>query len=218
MVEVYDSHEQSERVKGWLRENGGAIVMGLALAFSGLFGFKQWQNWEEGKAQQASAEYELMVELLSADQLDAAVANFETLRQDFGGSPYSTLAALHMARARVESGQAELAVRLLEEAMHSAEPKPVRVIARERLARLQLDLGAPDEALRLLDGAPSNSGFESRFAELRGDIYASRGENSAAVEAYREALALQDGGLGFRPLLELKIEALTTTADGALES
>ncbi|HET6592032.1 MAG TPA: tetratricopeptide repeat protein, partial [Xanthomonadales bacterium] len=58
MVEIYDQHEQSEIVKKWLRENGGAIVLGLVLAFGGLFGFRQFQFWQDSKQQQASAEYE----------------------------------------------------------------------------------------------------------------------------------------------------------------
>ncbi len=87
MVEVYDSHEQSERVKGWLRENGSAIVMGLVLAFGGLFGFKQWQVWDENKAKQASGEYETMLELLQEDRLDDAVANFEVLKSSTPTAP-----------------------------------------------------------------------------------------------------------------------------------
>ena len=56
MVEIYDAHEQGEVVKKWLSENGSAIVMGLVIAFGGLFGFKQWQSWQEStNKQQASA-------------------------------------------------------------------------------------------------------------------------------------------------------------------
>ena len=53
MVEVYDAHEQGEIVKKWLTENGSAIVMGLVIAFGGLFGVKQWQVWQESNRQQA---------------------------------------------------------------------------------------------------------------------------------------------------------------------
>lgn len=218
MVEVYDSHEQSERVKGWLRENGGAIVMGLVLAFGGLFGFKQWQGWQEAQSQQASAEYQLMAQLLQTQQMDAAVANFETLRQQYPDSAYTYLANLQMARARVESGQGELAVRLLEEVMNSAKPEPLRLIARARLARLQLDLDEPEKALGLINNAPSTNGYESRFAEIRGDIYAHQGDTEQALAAYREAQSLQDGGVGFRPLLDLKIEALSPSPGIELES
>ena len=208
MVEVYDSHEQSERVKGWLRENGSAIVMGLVLAFGGLFGFKQWQLWESSKSQQASAEYETMVELLVADRLDDAVANFEVLRTDFPSSSYTTLAALHMARARVESNQEDLAISLLEEVRGTASPAPVAVIVNERLARLYLDSGDTAKALAAIDAAASETGFESRFEELRGDIHRANGDLGEALAAYERALELSDDGVGYRPLLEMKIEDL----------
>lgn len=215
MVEVYDSHEQSERVKGWLRENGSAIVMGLVLAFGGLFGFKQWQVWEDGKAKQASSEYETMLELLEADRLDDAVANFEVLKSDFANSSYTTLAALRMAAARVDTNQVSIAIRLLEEALPAAEPPPVRVIVRERLARLHLDQGDLDAALRVIDSAESTTGFESRFEELRGDIHRASGDLGAARAAYERALALNESGVGYRPLLEMKIEALGGAAETA---
>lgn len=208
MVEVYDSHEQSERVKGWLRENGSAIVMGLVLAFGGLFGFKQWQLWEENKSKQASAEYETLIDLLAEERLDDAVANFETLKAEFPSSSYTALAALHMARARVDANQPDLAVGLLTQVLPGAEPPPVKVIIRERLARLYLDMDQPDKALELIDGAASDTGFESRFEELRGDVARARGDLEGALAAYERAQALSDSGVGFRPLLEMKIDEL----------
>lgn len=208
MVDVYDSHEQSERVKGWLRENGGAIVMGLVLAFGGLFGFKQLQLWQDSKAQQASAEYETLIELLAEERLDNAVDNFEVLRTDYSDSAYTTLAALHMARARVNSDQVDLAITLLENALPAAQPEPVKVIIRERLARLHLDQGDTDAALAAIDGANSSTGFESRFEELRGDVYRARGDEALALAAYERALELTESGVGYRPLLEMKITEL----------
>ncbi|KAA9132026.1 tetratricopeptide repeat protein [Marinihelvus fidelis] len=216
MVEVYDSVEQSERVKGWLRENGGAIIMGLVLAFGGLFGFKQWQVWDQNKSQRASAEYEVLLEELAEERLDPAVANFETLKADHAGSAYTHLAALSMARARVESGQGELAVSLLESVMKSGEPAPLREIARERLARLKIDLGDAEAALALIDAALTETGFESRYAEIRGDALAALGRNADAIAAYTEALERQETGIGFRPLLEMKRDALE--ADAGMES
>jgi predicted negative regulator of RcsB-dependent stress response len=92
MVEIHDSHEQSEIVKGWLRENGGAIVLGLVLAFGSLFGFKQWQLWEANQNQRASSEFEVMVSLLSAGNMDAAVANYENLKAEHPTWPSSCCA------------------------------------------------------------------------------------------------------------------------------
>ena len=208
MVEIYDSHEQSERVKGWLRENGGAMVLGLALAFASLFGFKQWQLWNQGRHQQASAEYQVMVDLLAEGNLDAAVANYETLKEKFPKSAYLSLAALHMAKGRLDAGQVDLAAQLLEQAMQNAQPEPVQVVARERLARVRLDQGDTQAALDLLDNAPSTTGFEAQFAEIRGDIYREMGDAPAALRHYTEALDLLEDRVGNRQFLKIKIESL----------
>jgi len=208
MVDIYDPNEQEQVVKKWLRDNGSAIVMGLVIAFGGLFGFKQWQIWQMNSKQQASAEFEVMSDLLTDGQLDAAMANFQTLREDYKKSPYASLAALQMARARVEAQQPDLAITLYQFVMENGYPKALTVVARERLARLMLDQGQPDEALALLDGAADISGFESRYAEVRGDIYFSQGKMDEAVTAYLNALDTLEAGVGDRNALVLKLESL----------
>ena len=215
MSDLYDTHEQGERVKGWLRENGSAIVMGLVLAFGLMFGFKQWQAWQTSKRQQASAEYQVMADLIKENNMDAAVSNYQVLKSEFPKSAYTSMAALMIPKARMFAGQAYLAEGDLEFAMANARPDPLKVIARERLARLKLSQGDPDAALKLLDGAPSSVGFEALFAEVRGDIYVAKGETEKAVESYQAALDALEEGVGNRELLTIKLQALTATVAGA---
>ncbi len=214
MVEVYDAHEQGEIVKKWLAENGSAIVMGLVIAFGGLFGFKQWQGWQENSRQRAAVEFEVMSDLLTAGQLDAAVANFQNLKEDYSKSPYTAMAALQFARARIEANQTDLAVGLYEYVMENGYPRAMQVVARERLARVLLDQGDADAALALIDGATELTGFESRFAEVRGDIHFDQGRVEEAREAYLEALALLEPGAGDRGYLMLKLESLGAEVPG----
>ena len=94
----------------------------------------------------------------------------------------------------------------------------MQVVARERLARLKLDLGEPEAALALLDSAPSVTGFESRFAEIRGDIHKQMGNLDQAASEYQRALELQETGVGFRPLLQMKLESLGEQAAEGAES
>jgi predicted negative regulator of RcsB-dependent stress response len=208
MIEIYDAHEQGEVVKKWLRENGSAIVMGLVIAFGGLFGFKQWQNWQENTRQRASGEFAVMDQLLSEGQLDAAMANFQTLQEDFPESPYTSMAALKMARARIEVDQPDLAVGLLEFVMNNGHPKALAVVGRERLARVLLDQGRGEEALQTLAGAQEISGFEARYAETRGDILHALGRNDEAAVAWQEALAALEAGIGDRGLLVMKLQSI----------
>lgn len=217
MVDIMDSHEQGEVVKKWLMDNGSAIVMGLVIAFGGLFGFKQWQNWQETNRQQASYEYEVMGELLAQNQLDAAMDNFQTLRDDHKKSPYASMAALQMARARMEVNQPELAISLYEYVVESGYPKAMKVVARERLARVLLDQGQAEEAMQILDGADDISGFEARYAEVRGDILYSQGRNDEAIAAYQQSLESLEAGAGDRGKLIMKLESMgaSVPADGS---
>jgi predicted negative regulator of RcsB-dependent stress response len=208
MVEVYDAHEQGEIVKKWLSENGSAIVMGLVIAFGGLFGFKQWQAWQVNTRQQASVEFEVMGELLAAGQLDAAMNNFQNLKDDYSKSPYTTMAALQFAKARIQFNQLDLAIDLYQYVMENGYPQAMAVVARERLARVLLDQGDPERALTVLEGAEDVTGFESRFAEVRGDIHYDQGRMEEARAAYLEALDQLEAGAGDRDKLVLKLESM----------
>ena len=217
MSDLYDTHEQGERVKSWLRENGSAIVMGLVLAFGLMFGFKQWQVWETSKRQQASAEYQVMASLIKDDNMDAAVSNYEILKTEYPKSAYTSMAAMMMAKSRLIAGQLDLAANDLEFAMEHAQPQPVQVIARERLARLRLSQGDTDAALKLLEESPSTVGFEAQFAEIRGDIYMANGEPEMAIASYQTALNELEEGVGNRELLQIKLEALGATVAEAAD-
>ena len=214
MSDMYDTHEQGERVKIWLRENGSAIVMGLVLAFGLMFGFKQWQQWETGKRQQASAEYQVLLGHIEQGNMDAAVPNYEVLKSEYSKSAYTAMASLIMAKARLNAGQADMAATALTYAMENAQPAPVQVIARERLARVRLSQGDTTAALALLDGAPSDVGFESQFAEIRGDIHLANGATEQAIESYRTSLELLDERVGNRRFLIMKLETLGADIDG----
>ena len=208
MSDLYDTHEQGERVKSWLRENGSAIVMGLVLAFGLMFGFKQWQAWETGKRQQASDEYQMVVTFIEANNMDAAVTNYEVLKAEYPKSAYTSMASMLMAKARLQAGQLDLAATALTHAMNTAQPEPVKVIARERLARIRLSQGDADAALVLLDGASLNVGFEAQFAAIRGDIHLAKGETQLAIQSYQASLGALEEGVGNQELLKIKLEAL----------
>jgi len=213
MSDLYDTHEQGERVKSWLRENGSAIVMGLVLAFGLMFALKQYQAWQTSKRQQASAEYRALSTLIDEGKMDTAVSNYEVLKSEYPKSAYTAMAAMLMAKARLQAGQSSLAVKDLTYAMDHAQPDPVRIIARERLARIRLSQGDADAALALLDGAPSVKGFEAQFAEIRGDIHLKKGETAEAVKSYQNALDELEQGVGNREYLLMKLAALGVGGD-----
>ncbi len=73
-------------------------------------------------------------------------------------------------------------------------------------------------AQKLLDGAPSAVGFESQFAEIRGDIHLAKGETELAASSYQAALDALEEGVGNRELLIIKLEALGSTTVDATDT
>jgi predicted negative regulator of RcsB-dependent stress response len=158
--------------------------------------------------QRASAEFEIMSQLLSDDQLDSAMANYQTLKDDYSDSPYASLAALQMARARLEADQADLAINLYRFVVENGTPRALRLIGVERLARVLLDQGKPEEAMTLLEANGGATGFEASMAEVQGDVYAALGRNEEAIESYQLALDTLEEGVGDRNFLELKLKSV----------
>ena len=78
---------------------------------------------------------------------------------------------------------------------------------RERLARVLLDQGRGEEALTTLQGASDISGFEARYAEVRGDILFALGRTDESVSAYRQALDSLEAGVGDRGKLVLEVHS-----------
>lgn len=206
MVEIYDDHEQSERVRQWMKENGAAIVMGIVLAIGGLYGWKFWQNHEQESQMQVAAEFQNLAAALDQNKFDQAYSHFETIKADYPKSTYKPMGQLMIARARLQQGQADLAEALYRDLLGSA-PKSsefIQLISAERLARLLLSNGDTDAAEKILNTYAENDAFAARFAEVRGDLLAVRGDADGARAAYQKALDAMEAGTGDRRMLELK--------------
>ncbi|MDX1697340.1 MAG: tetratricopeptide repeat protein, partial [Thiohalobacterales bacterium] len=101
--------QQVEELKKWWKENGSAIVTGVVLGLAILFGTRAWFSWQEGKAQQASVVYNLMMQMAEQGDSKTATDNADRLIADYSGTPYASLASLLLARFRTEEGNLDAA-------------------------------------------------------------------------------------------------------------
>ncbi len=212
-VELYDEHEQSERVRSWIREYGMSLVMGLALAFAGIFGYRYWQE-QQVAGQRLAAEYFNVIQReLGNEQLNFAEEQFQAMRDALGKNAYTALAALLMASAYIEDGRLQPAVELYREVLSNKRVESLWPSTRLRLARVLQAQGELTEALSLLDGeAPT--GFQGVWAETRGDLLLAQGNPVAARAAFEEALDNLSGQGASRNLIQLKIDATAPGPDG----
>lgn len=207
-VELYDEIEQGERVKRWIREYAMAVVLGVALAFGGIFGWRQWQTYQVTQSHLVSERYGLFQELLEEGDFVQAQAMREELREGHSRHAYTALAGLEIAGAYVDRGELDRAAEIYDEVLAQRKLDALHPIARLRLSRLQLSLGDAEAAMATLGGV-APPGFESVYAEVRGDIELQRGNPEKARVAYQEALEnLLPDAAGAAQLLELKLQSL----------
>ncbi len=205
--DLLDEHEQSERVRNWLKNNGAGLIGGIALGLAVIFGWQWWGRHQAQQKQQAFQDYAAAQAGLDKAALAAGAggqkpADLKSVQADIaklGGENelYANLAALRLAKAQVESGKRDDAIATLKAIKPAAELKPVVDL---RLARLLADAGKHDEALKLIGDATDGDSLVARA-----DILAAIGKPDQARELYLKALTGMDIAAPQRRLVELKL-------------
>jgi predicted negative regulator of RcsB-dependent stress response len=204
---LLSEREQWEALKRWMRENGPAIVLGIAIAALGLGGYRWWQARENNAELTAGAMYIQMENAFAQGNRTQAFILLGDLERQYPSSPYADQAKLASARAFVEDGELDRAGDELQDVMLHSGDSILRLIARQRLARVQIAQHQPSQALATLNGA-SPGALAPQYAEARGDAYYAMGDKSAALAQYRLARATDTGGQTDSGLLDLKISDL----------
>ncbi len=203
--DLLDEHEQSERVRNWLRQNGAGILGGVVLAIAAISGWQWWQNQQVAKLAEANQRYDAVTRSLRSDNLEQAAKDVAALEAG-KASIYRDLAVLELAKAQVEAGKHEDAIATLRGLKVEGEFK--RLID-QRVARLLIETGKADEALSVL-----KDGDDSASLEIRGDALMAQARRDEARELYSKALVTLDSAAPQRRLLETKLmDAGGTVAD-----
>jgi predicted negative regulator of RcsB-dependent stress response len=198
--DLLDEHEQSERVRSWLRQNALGLVSGVALGLGAIYGWFWWKDQGEAKRMQASNDYQAVADKILAGDLKGAQAKAAVLKE----TDFATLVALDLAKAQVDAGKRDDAIATLR-ALKPSEPALAALLA-QRLARLLIDAGKGEEALTLLKDLDDPSALE-----VRGDALFALGRKDQARDAYTKALGRLDEGAPNRVLLELKLSQVGGT-------
>jgi predicted negative regulator of RcsB-dependent stress response len=195
--DLLDEHEQSERVRGWLRKNGVSILAGVAIAIGGIAGWQWWQKDHSNQLAGANVQYQAVLKHLQDKDLAQAAKGVKAL-DDGKANIYSDLAALQLAKAQVEAGK------------NDPEFQPV---IEQRIARLLLATGKTDDAIKALGTAS-----DSTSLEIHGDALMAQGKRDAARQQYEKALKTLDVAAPQRRLLETKVMDAGGTVTDAAES
>ena len=198
--------ERLDLIKKWWRENGSSIITGVVLGLAVLFGGKAWFSYQETNAQTASNIYVTLMSALETGDALAVAEKTGVLVSEYGGTPYATLAALAMAKIKIEAGELNDAQAQLRWVLDNSKSEIFRDTARLRLARVLIAMEDLDAAEALLQEPVSGNAFDPLYTEVKGDVKIARGDIPAAHLAYQEALAATAADSPGRYILELKYQ------------
>jgi len=200
----YDEHEQGERVRTWLRQNGSSLITGVAMGLALVFGWQWWQGRGTHHKEEASGQYESFAEAVEKKDEGKVKALSAQIGEKYADTAYSTLSTLRDAAFQHESGHDDRALALLRAARPKVTDPGLAEIFDIRIARLLLLSGKTDEAAKAL-AAIANPRFPQVIDEMRGDIAIAKGNRDEARKDYELALGKLDQAAPTRQLLELKL-------------
>ena len=204
--------EQTEKIRHWWKKNGSAIIVGLVLGIGSVAGYQGWGVYQTRQAEAASDLYHEMLRSLENEALTRVRESADRLISKFGSTAYADAASLMLARLDVEAGQLEQAGHHLSRVIDHSKDSAMQHIARLRLVTLALDQGDLKWADQLLKIQPMG-GFESRYDELRGDIFTARNDLKNARNAYQGALENSVAGSVAVQILNRKLNSVRRVDD-----
>ena len=207
MAYDHQEQEQLDELKAWWREHGNLVLLSFAVVALVIAGFQGWRYYHSSQSLAAATLYG-QLELADRAGDHKKVRDIASqITSSYASTPYGTFAALSAARASFDSGDLAGAKSQLLSVISGAREDEIRDVARLRLAGVLLDEKNYAEALQQLEAKPAES-MAGLFADMKGDILAAEGKKAEARNAYQLALDRSEAGSGYRPIVQLKLDAL----------
>lgn len=206
-LELMDEHEKGERVRAWLRQNGSAIVTGVALGLTLIFGWQWWQRSQVEHRVTAATQYQALSDALERKEADTVTAVADELAKNYADTPYAVLATLQVADQKLAAGDKAGAAQALEQAAKLSKEPALAALANLRRARVLLANGDAEGALKAAGELPKDL-YTGLAAELRGDALLALKRDDEARDAYRDALTHLETGAPNRRIVEMKLTEL----------
>lgn len=185
MAYTIEEEQELNELKTWWKENYRSIIVIVVLAFSGVFGWRYWQDYQITKKQTLSAQYDELIS--SAENQSIYNAQLERFVQENGETTYAVFALLDKAKLEVNQQNFVQAEETLKQAIVNTSDDILMSITAIRLATVQYQLQKFDEALASLNQVKGQSWDVSKLL-LSGDIQLAKGNKEIAKDNFEQAL------------------------------
>lgn len=207
MVDFVDDQARAEAVKKWLSQYAGAIIVGVILALSLMYGSQYWHKRQMIEKEQASLVFEQLLATSPQTELSTYQKLASQLIKQYPKTPYASFANLLLAKAYVQQADYQDALHALMWVSSNAPSQDIRQIAILRAARVEIALKDYPQALALLNKIHLST-FYVLADELRGDIAFLEQHYSDARQFYQKALQEEPDAQVQKPVLKAKLHML----------
>jgi predicted negative regulator of RcsB-dependent stress response len=201
--------EQIEMIKKWWQENGMFTIISIISALVISFGWRYWQNHKNQEMAVASILYEQMLSHEINHQYSDVEFDVTGLQTIYAKTPYASLAAFMSAHNAINNNNLSAALEKFDWVIANAKSADFKQIAKLRKARILLEMKKFNEAVEVLSKVNSIA-FITLINEVRGDIYAAKGDKSSALSYYLNALGSLSQDAPNRSFLQMKINQVSS--------
>ncbi len=203
--------EQDERARQWLKDNGPALAIGVALGLGAIFGYEQYKTSQQTNAEEASELYAATLVEVADSSLSNIDEQVSLLKDKYSSSSYAAKAALLKAK-QLSTSDLDAAYAELQWVVDNAKESGLQHTARIRQAKVKLSQGDLEQAKALASHTPTQ-GFESNYAEILAEISLKKGDEVAAREFFQKAIdTLPSAQSSYARVLSLKLDRLPEAA------
>lgn len=206
-LEMMDEHERGESVRAWLRQNGGAIVTGVAIGLTLIFGWQWYQRSKIEHRVAAATQYQALTDAVERKDAELVVSLSEELAKSYADTPYAALAALQLAESKFAGNDLDATLAALDQVSKLSTEPALTAIADLRRARVAVAQGKSEDALKLIEPLAKDA-YAGLALEIRGDALKALGRDEEARQAYQDALTALDTGAPNRRIVEMKLTDL----------
>jgi predicted negative regulator of RcsB-dependent stress response len=208
---AYDLEEQEQiaNFKAFWNRFGNLISWVLIIALGSYAAYNFWNTHQRGKAVEASALYDQMVDAAQAKDNAKVQRMAADIESKYDSTAYGQMAALAAAKTAFDANDLKTAKAQLQWAADHGNDE-YKSIARLRLSGVLLDEKAYDQALALLNGEFLPQ-FAAEVQDRKGDVLAAQNKLAEARAAYQAALDKMEKRHPARQIVQIKLEAIGGT-------
>lgn len=202
-----DEQEQLDEFKHFWNQYGRLIIVASMVLLVAVFSWVGYTSWRSTQSAQSAAMFDEVERSIASKDVAKIERALTDMNAKFGSSAYAQQSNLLAAKVFFEQGNTDATKKALMTVIENSKDEGYQAIAKLRLAGVFIDGKNFEGALKQLGGTYPKD-FTALADDRRGDVFALQNKLAEAKLEYVKAYKALDERLGYRRLVEVKINAL----------